>query len=26
VMRKNVGGTNYDYSAYPVLSDLSFTK
>jgi peptide/nickel transport system substrate-binding protein len=26
VVRKNVGGTNYDYSAYPVLSDLSFTK
>jgi len=26
VMRRNISGTNYDYSAYPVLSDLAFTK
>ena len=26
VMRRNVAGTNYDYSAYPVLSNLAFTK
>ncbi len=26
VMRRNLSGTNYDYSAYPVLNDLAFTK